>query len=367
MSSSFRNVAAFVPAPPLYYCEETTVEYGFDTGSVTVTAANSPSPSYFRSQPLKPKQIYATATTSPTKFQSSLQKAAANHNLPMKELTPCSPPTRKVSSTTSTLDPTSPSFKQQQQSTPPLTPHQWKKTPNTPSSIATAATALMMTPSNTSTSSLSSTAAAYLYTPTLSNKQLQQQSNAMAVDMEVGTILSSTSPRSPRYPHYHNIGHPSPSMPYHVPEYHPSPAVSPKSPTKGSHSSYESPKKKTASKYGSPIKRSPNLNSKKKNAYTVSSSSNNNNSAQPDDAVGSRKQRIKTELCMHYVQNKVCPFGDNCTYAHGEAELQTKTLADLQRSCLLDDVENYRTKPCFTFVAMGSWYVHTSVVEKSSS
>ncbi len=69
----------------------------------------------------------------------------------------------------------------------------------------------------------------------------------------------------------------------------------------------------------------------------------------------SRKQRVKTELCMHYTSGRICPFGSNCTYAHGEAELQMTKLMDLQRAGLIEDVEMYRTKPCLTWVTTGSW------------
>jgi hypothetical protein len=68
-----------------------------------------------------------------------------------------------------------------------------------------------------------------------------------------------------------------------------------------------------------------------------------------------RKQRIKTELCTHYASGKLCPFGDRCTYAHGEQELQMTNLMDLHRAGLVEDVETYRTKPCWTWVATGSW------------
>lgn len=70
-----------------------------------------------------------------------------------------------------------------------------------------------------------------------------------------------------------------------------------------------------------------------------------------------RKQRLKTELCMHYRKGKKCPFGERCTYAHGEEELQLTKLMDMQRAGLIEDFESYRTKPCWTFVATGSWYV----------
>jgi hypothetical protein len=76
-----------------------------------------------------------------------------------------------------------------------------------------------------------------------------------------------------------------------------------------------------------------------------------------DDSV--RKSRIKTEMCMHYSNNRPCPFGSSCTYAHGEEELQMTKLLDLHNAGLID-VDTYRTKPCMTWVATGSWYVFLS-------
>jgi len=70
-----------------------------------------------------------------------------------------------------------------------------------------------------------------------------------------------------------------------------------------------------------------------------------------------RKQRLKTELCMHWTNGRECPFGDTCTYAHGEHELQITKLLDFQRAGLIEDAQTYRTKPCWTWVATGSWYV----------
>ena len=68
----------------------------------------------------------------------------------------------------------------------------------------------------------------------------------------------------------------------------------------------------------------------------------------------SRKQRVKTELCMHYSSGKPCPFRENCTYAHGEEELQMTKLVDLHRAGLVD-MDTYRTNPCLTWVTTGSW------------
>jgi hypothetical protein len=67
-----------------------------------------------------------------------------------------------------------------------------------------------------------------------------------------------------------------------------------------------------------------------------------------------RKSRLKTELCMHYENGTHCPFGANCTYAHGEEELQMTKLMDLHRAGLVE-LDTYRTKPCLTWISTGSW------------
>jgi len=80
------------------------------------------------------------------------------------------------------------------------------------------------------------------------------------------------------------------------------------------------------------------------------------NARRDEDPV--RKSRLKTEMCMHYENGTHCPFGSNCTYAHGEDELQMTKLMDLHRAGLVE-LDTYRTKPCLTWISTGSWYVQT--------
>ena len=65
-------------------------------------------------------------------------------------------------------------------------------------------------------------------------------------------------------------------------------------------------------------------------------------------------------LCVHLFANTYIPFWFSflvdCTYAHGEEELQMTKLVDLHEAGLVD-METYRTKPCLTWITTGSWYV----------
>ena len=68
-----------------------------------------------------------------------------------------------------------------------------------------------------------------------------------------------------------------------------------------------------------------------------------------------RQAKVKTELCLHYARGKECPFGSRCNYAHGEDELKYTKLFELKEAGLIDDVTTYRTHPCASWVATGSW------------
>lgn len=67
-----------------------------------------------------------------------------------------------------------------------------------------------------------------------------------------------------------------------------------------------------------------------------------------------RSAKVKTEICRNFMSDKGCPFGDKCNYAHGENELKFTKLMDLERAGLVD-VEIFRTHPCPTWVATGTW------------
>lgn len=67
-----------------------------------------------------------------------------------------------------------------------------------------------------------------------------------------------------------------------------------------------------------------------------------------------RKERVKTELCMHIERGTNCPFGKDCVFAHSEEELRLTKLMDLVRAGMANG-ETFRVLPCETFVATGSW------------
>ena len=68
-----------------------------------------------------------------------------------------------------------------------------------------------------------------------------------------------------------------------------------------------------------------------------------------------RKSKTKTELCLHYSKFNLCPFGNNCNYAHGEDELKFTKLLDMEKAGLIVDAMWYRTHPCWFHIATGAW------------
>eukprot|EP00978_Attheya_sp_CCMP212_P002163 scaffold4463_cov51-Attheya_sp.AAC.6 len=76
------------------------------------------------------------------------------------------------------------------------------------------------------------------------------------------------------------------------------------------------------------------------------------NNSIPEDP--KRRSKMKSELCSHFMKNGKCPYEDGCHYAHGEDELQHKTLGHLKDAGLVD-VDTYRTRPCLSWVSTGAW------------
>ena len=64
--------------------------------------------------------------------------------------------------------------------------------------------------------------------------------------------------------------------------------------------------------------------------------------------------KTKTELCKNFLDGKVCPFGSRCRFAHGHRELKQRSLMDLKKQGLVEDIDSYRTRPCFTWISTGS-------------
>ncbi|KAL7567539.1 hypothetical protein ACA910_000145 [Epithemia clementina (nom. ined.)] len=248
--------------------------------------------------------------------------------------------------------------------TPPASPYDFKMS-RSPWTVATENTTLSDTPA--SLVSLETTATTTIHmSPTA----------ALAV---------AAPPLYQHHQHHHqHQSHPHQSTPnapiYHLQSQHaarasPSPSISSSSSKRIHHQHYhsntnhhgrDSPRPKTPNSVNSGTasggRKSPfscSSNSSGNNNNNNNTSSNNNNTVQliqaanagEDDLV--RKTRLKTELCMHYRNGRPCPFGANCTYAHGEEELQMTKLMDLHDAGLVD-VETFRTRPCLTWVATGS-------------
>jgi len=55
------------------------------------------------------------------------------------------------------------------------------------------------------------------------------------------------------------------------------------------------------------------------------------------------KQKFKTEQCKYWELNKICKYGDNCAFAHGNTEMRQKVVP----------TSNYKTKKCRQFFENG--------------
>jgi hypothetical protein len=92
-----------------------------------------------------------------------------------------------------------------------------------------------------------------------------------------------------------------------------------------------------------------------------------------------RTGRQKTELCRYFSSRKPCPFGDKCSYAHGDRELRNATMSNYFPRCsipsctnnacndestpLPPEAQTFRAHLCPTWVATGAWYVENSCLE----
>lgn len=96
--------------------------------------------------------------------------------------------------------------------------------------------------------------------------------------------------------------------------------------------------------------------SNSRNSTTCSRRAETPSSPAPQNLRGDpfRKSKIKTELCRNYMANGTCQYADQCNYAHGIDDLKFQTLLELDNGGVTD-VEIYRTRACFTWVATGSW------------
>jgi len=116
----------------------------------------------------------------------------------------------------------------------------------------------------------------------------------------------------------------------------------------------------------------PLLSPPKVKALSINSNGSNSSSSPPLSCTVApqnlkgdpqRQAKVKTELCIHYLNGTACPFGDKCNYAHGEEELKYTRLYELQKAGLISDVNKYRTHPCLSWVSTGAWYVKIHVTK----
>jgi hypothetical protein len=61
------------------------------------------------------------------------------------------------------------------------------------------------------------------------------------------------------------------------------------------------------------------------------------------------KQKYKTQLCKHYLENESCPLHQFCQFAHGDTELRQPSdplPANFGKTALGAVHSNYKTEPC---------------------
>jgi hypothetical protein len=46
----------------------------------------------------------------------------------------------------------------------------------------------------------------------------------------------------------------------------------------------------------------------------------------PGGVNGCKKEKMKTRLCKHWLENTDCPYRDRCAYAHGKHQLRLKEI-----------------------------------------
>ena len=60
-----------------------------------------------------------------------------------------------------------------------------------------------------------------------------------------------------------------------------------------------------------------------------------NSSSRRSSASPAENSKYKMELCNNYIKGKTCPFGDNCHFAHGVAELNRRDPIEMVRNGML--------------------------------
>ncbi|CAG9324803.1 unnamed protein product [Blepharisma stoltei] len=94
---------------------------------------------------------------------------------------------------------------------------------------------------------------------------------------------------------------------------------------------------KTSSNLGCPIPSLSSSNTNKTQDTPISSKLQKKKATELDF-----KAKFKTEMCKNW-ENGCCEFGDQCAFAHGEAELRSRSGA----------IKKYKTKKCKQFYEQG--------------